>query len=982
MSYTWVAHPRNYDLEKKTGHLIAEEVVDHPLKPLTIMLQEGKVKRWPGSAASSTSSSTPGTPRKTSSSTTTSWGGVDPLHPLSAALEGLDPLSQFAVTTDPLSQMASEASFNEKEFFSSKKSKHEENFEPWTSKRNAILNKYTTSEKLSITTSFLSGGEKVVVKTQSSMTDKVKTRLEQLDDFEEGSVREMLNLSQQEYVHRIEELNQALKQSWDQDQRVRSLKIAIQCAKLLVDTSVTQFYPSKFVLVTDILDNFGSLVYQRIHSKAEYHKPGSKYPVPLPENFTPDQVPESAKETCRNWFFKIASIRELIPRFYVETAILKSYSFLTHGEYSRALMRLTKMIRGIGDPLVAAFARCYLCRVGMSVAPEVQEHVLENLWDFLSSYNQSPVVQRTLVEQKIDFPTYLTLYSPALDWILHCVAYRASESVLKEVLLKCRSQCNSALLLNSIMTAFKPEFIAKRALDFVEMMKECDEAGFPKHLLYRTLGLCLVVADPPDDQRLQMLNEVWKVVTKLKNPADYMSCAEVWIEYPVKHFSKREVNTFLGDIIKHMNPDRAFESHYSQLVTVFDRILSHMHDFAMLFSMDHFLPFLDMLQKESVKVDVCKMVMETFVRTVREPTNDPVVINALMFICKTMHDSVNALTLDDEKRQVSTLICRFVRQIDYGRDFEQQLSFYVEARATFSNLDPILVQLVQCVNHLAMKTRQIIKGHHTRKTAGFVKACAAYSFITIPSLTDAISRLDMYLISGQVALLNQCLSQADAFFKAAISLLPEVPKTVEVDGKHRSTESFLISYISNFLSALLVIPDHPEQEPLYLIRGLLNVVQDYTWDSNSDARVIVYLNVLNLLSSMTQESYIYHIEKVDSNDALYGSDPKFLAMVNKIGSTLVDEILSHLKLLGDKGIFKRQASLAMDFFNRIVSHGDLNDNSLATLAVNLWGVVHKHGTVDMKYSVRCLESVKKRGMKPDGQAFTDLAVRLQVPSRV
>lgn len=69
----------------------------------------------------------------------------------------------------------------------------------------------------------------------------------------------MLNLSQQEYVCRIEELNQALRESWDQDQRVKALKIAIQCAKLLVDTAVVQFYPSKFVLITDILDNFGKI---------------------------------------------------------------------------------------------------------------------------------------------------------------------------------------------------------------------------------------------------------------------------------------------------------------------------------------------------------------------------------------------------------------------------------------------------------------------------------------------------------------------------------------------------------------------------------------------------------------------------------------------------------------------------------------------------------------------------------------------------
>ena len=34
-----------------------------------------------------------------------------------------------------------------------------------------------------------------------------------------------------------------------------------QCSKLLADISVIQFYPSKFVLVTDILDTFGKVFF-------------------------------------------------------------------------------------------------------------------------------------------------------------------------------------------------------------------------------------------------------------------------------------------------------------------------------------------------------------------------------------------------------------------------------------------------------------------------------------------------------------------------------------------------------------------------------------------------------------------------------------------------------------------------------------------------------------------------------------------------
>ncbi|XP_020613204.1 UPF0505 protein C16orf62 homolog [Orbicella faveolata] len=310
-SYEWVARSRNYG--KETNQLAGETVHDHPLKMGSVINIDNTWKK----------SSTP------SDNSSNGLSVTDPLSMIQAkpdTFDGLDPLSIFAAqeantkqavpVSAPVSKKQRASSLSKEQ--SGKSEKEDDFFEPWSNKRTGILAKYTTSEKLSITTSFLSSSDKdkIVIKQQTTVTDKVKHRLEDLNDFEEGSVKEMLNLSQQDYVKRIEELNQALITAWESDQRVKALKIAIQCSKLLADVSVIQFYPSKFVLVTDILDTFGKLVYERIFRKSSIFTPGSNLPTMLPEKFTPDQVPDSAKETCRNWFYKIASVRELIPRLY------------------------------------------------------------------------------------------------------------------------------------------------------------------------------------------------------------------------------------------------------------------------------------------------------------------------------------------------------------------------------------------------------------------------------------------------------------------------------------------------------------------------------------------------------------------------------------------------------------------------------------------------------------------------------------------
>jgi hypothetical protein len=145
-------------------------------------------------------------------------------------------------------------------------------------------------------------------------------------------------------------------------------------------------------------------------------------------------------------------------------------------------------------------------------------------------------------------------------------------------------------------------------------------------------------------------------------------------------------------------------------------------------------------------------------------------------------------------------------RVHFGRDFEQQLAFYVDARGLFANLDNVLYTLVNCVNKLVMDTRKIVKGNHTRKTAAFVKACVAYSFITIPSIISIIQRLELYYATGEIALANLCLGQSDACLEAAIQSLTELPRKMEIDGRMKSLDFYLQSYVQKLLSLLLIVP--------------------------------------------------------------------------------------------------------------------------------------------------------------------------------
>uniref|UniRef100_A0A6G1SB27 UPF0505 protein CG8202 n=2 Tax=Aceria tosichella TaxID=561515 RepID=A0A6G1SB27_9ACAR len=250
----------------------------------------------------------------------------------------------------------------------------------------------------------------------------------------------MDGLSYEAYFKKINQLIGQLRDNWKQEQRVSTLKVAIQLSKLLADSSQLKLYSRKHRMITECLDEFGRLVYERVHSIARPQVRGDRVRDQAHQGRGPGSLSSSndydddydyyydynqgrtvkrgdnsnnkrpawasatkderqrqnsnskhddeekashqlelAKDISRNWFLKVASIRELVPRFYIELAILRacdilfapdpllrttaSVTVLESQFYLQSLRRLTKIAWGFGDPIVAMHARLYLSQV-------------------------------------------------------------------------------------------------------------------------------------------------------------------------------------------------------------------------------------------------------------------------------------------------------------------------------------------------------------------------------------------------------------------------------------------------------------------------------------------------------------------------------------------------------------------------------------------------------------------------------------------
>lgn len=457
-------------------------------------------------------------------------------------------------------------------------------------------------------------------------------RLSVLEEIHKGpaAVQGPPRLNLQEFTAHAEILNREMLHSWHTNDRVKTLKIAIQSAKMLRDADNEMTYPAKVSGILEILLQFGTFVYDRLKQMNFNPENKANFDMEaLGDSFEEGQILEATKDTTMNWFMKTSCIRELLPRIYIEIALFKCYRFLHDVDMKQTFARIAKQIRGIAHPVISTYLYMFLSRIGLEVMPNEKEYLFIVTHDMLEMIKYLP-------------NNKMGAYLPAIQWVYFALGKNAPEGLFeKSVELLISIAADQTIVFKSIIDAFPSHQISKQVTSLITIIKRYTlPADFL--MLYSSLGNALI--DFPPKNKYEVLNDVWQPISQTsgKYILDYLEASSIYIEFILKCFTHKEANILLDDVLRHFKEASGENNgHGEVLAEIMLKLVLRSDSLATLLSLDSFLPLLDQFNLQT-KTSICEKIIEHYCKTTIETTiSDHTFIHALFTITKIIHDAID-----------------------------------------------------------------------------------------------------------------------------------------------------------------------------------------------------------------------------------------------------------------------------------------------------------------------------------------------------
>ena len=780
--------------------------------------------------------------------------------------------------------------------------------ERWMAKKRDVHERHSGRGTIQVSMAF------EIISTKAKGSAGVEARLAELENTATGANAQTHRISQQEYVTRLHRLNEDIANAWLAEDRVNALKLCVKVAKLLGDTKVGKFYPVLFVLVTEVIETVGRLVYDRILRKSEEStsEGGTKA---LPEDFKASRVRTVAKNTCRNWFYKIATIRDIVPRIYMELALFKCYRFIQDEPPTVQIRRLMKMSRGVADPLAAAYVRMYIAKCALAYGCETEDSAmtLEILKEFMPSYVN--VLDETADEDPatayifrlgLRRTEYSELMDPAMEWLIECCATNPNPSLLHKVLYM-GGETPPVPFLRAVFRSLSPTVVRENALKLVALVgaTSTDEDSLEHRDAmadcYRTLVDKFDVIAPNEGDRLAILGDVWRVVQKWTHVEPYLRVAERFLLYVIKYLAQGELETLMKDVARHVHahlaqakerePTKSAELPAEAMRCV-ERALrvvtDQFRDVDYLVSLKWYVYLGEILGGEAkVKFSAALLKCGSSAGSI----SDPMCLHTLLEAARTVHDDIDGMSSEESRAEAESLVVDFINNVSFAGDFEAHLNFLVTARSAFANLDMAQEILVYHAISLMTSVYERVGVEHTNKTKAFVNACTAYCQITIPSVRGVNVRLQLFMLTAQAAIVHGLIQQVDGLIRSAVTDAQESGGETAVGGwidlPTDRAGAEMLDFVRRCSALLVVQPGNLEKGAFLVFRGLMKVVEDFDWEPSSADEVRAYVSLIPMITAMAQETIPFKIDGLQSNDVLFAGEEAYVEEATELAHELI-----------------------------------------------------------------------------------------------
>ncbi|KAL9441648.1 hypothetical protein AB3S75_020195 [Citrus x aurantiifolia] len=788
----------------------------------------------------------------------------------------------------------------------------------WTTFKRFLMQKFPVSKMVSVSLM-----PDVIIKTgKANVKDSTTKHLKELDDPENFAEEDVKVITGQEYVSRLHELKDEIKRAWTAEDRVTSLKLSIKVARLLMDTSVLQFYPTLFVLAAEIMDMLGNLVWERIKQKAEFGEDGSRLCY-LSENFKEINICVEAKETCNNWFCKVGSVRELLPRIYLELAILPCWLFL-NDRPADSLQRLVLMTRGLADPLASAYCRLYMAHCARKLPLCDTGHLITSINDIKILLMRVLSTKEAAHGKSVDNSRLLvSLMEPTIEYIMKCIFKDASQRQVGTVLMELglgRNQVELfgsnpcvSVVLHHLLKELPTEIVGPYAVEILHLIECSNDKSYDQCLNYRLLGFKLCERRPTLDILNAAVDRIIQVVTLLDELDDFLKVVDPYVDIILQNQMDDHLNTILEGISERACKKEIVDNDVAGLQSILMKILSHFKDLEDVFALGHFLEILDVMYGSSrISIDMQILNMATRNGCI----NDPTTVQFLFEICQALHDGIDFVNSKGDDYQAARLISRFVLMVDYGAEMERHLTFLVECRGAFGSINELKETLVHSSNHLATKALK-----DGRKHLSFVKSCIAFSEVTIPSISDHLRHLNLYMETSEVALLAGLISHSDGLVDSAISCLQSVDlingslTPVDVDG--------MVASIQKLCSLLVIIPGNPELGFTHTLKSILSLINSRSWIT-SKMKIRISCAIVSLSATLSQNKFPYNADlEILSNDFLFYGDSSYVQELLSFSELVLQNLV---EIIEQEPSGAARGSMALEACNCIAASFKINHN--------------------------------------------------------